>query len=135
MNISDAARIMLGLTLILVPTIEYGGYFLLTQLGRNTIIKSDLQRSYFRAGHAHAGVLVLLALVGQLLVDATTLAEPLAWGVRIGLFIAPMLVSGGFFGAAPRESGAPGRLVVLIYAGALVMALSLVVLGFGLLFR
>ncbi len=29
---TDATRFMAGLTLILVPTIQYGGYFLLTSL-------------------------------------------------------------------------------------------------------
>lgn len=134
MTISDAARIMLGLTILTVPTIQYGGYFLLTQMGSNGVIRTELQRAYFRAGHAHAGVLVLLALIGQPLVDVTSLAEPLAWAVRIGLFISPVLISAGFFGAAPAEGTQPRRLIVLIYAGVAVLALTLIGLGLGLLF-
>jgi hypothetical protein len=135
MQLSDAARLMVGLTIIVVPTIEFGGYFLLSQIGSSRIIRTSMQRTFYRAGHAHAGVLVLLALIGQLLVDSTGLSEGLQWGVRLGLFFAPMLVSGGFFFAAPREeSGPPARFIVLIYAGALLLALSLVGLGLGLLF-
>jgi hypothetical protein len=135
MQLSDTARIMIGLTLIIVPTIQYGGYFLLTQLVRPTVIKSDLQASYFRAGHAHAGVLVLLGLIAQMLIDSATLIEPLAWLARIGFVIAPMLISGGFFGAAPRGEGRePTRLINLIYIGAGLLAVCLVVLGVGLLF-
>ena len=39
---------------------------------------TPFQKTFARAGHAHAGVLVSLALITQILVDATTLAEPLA---------------------------------------------------------
>jgi hypothetical protein len=135
MQLSDAARVMIALTFLTVPTIEYGGYFLFSQLGGSQIIKSNLQGSYFRAGHAHAGVLVLMALIGQLLVDSTTLSPVLAWAVRIGLVAAPILVSAGFFLSAPREGTRPGRLVVLIYAGAGALALSVLALGLGLLIR
>jgi hypothetical protein len=36
-----------------------------------------IQQAFFRAGHAHEGVLVILALVGQILIDATSLFGPL----------------------------------------------------------
>ncbi len=134
MEISDAARLMLGLTIVTVPTIEFGGYFLLSQVGRNNIIRTPMQRTFYRAGHAHAGVLVLLALIGQLLVDATTLAEGVQWAVRVGLFAAPLLVSGGFFFAPPREGDKPTRFILLIYAGALILAVTMITLGLGLLF-
>lgn len=65
------ARLMVGILLITVPTIQYGGYFLLRlfsgQMSRTK--PSPLQISFFRAGHAHAGVLVILSLVCQLLVN------------------------------------------------------------------
>jgi hypothetical protein len=48
--------------------------------------------------------------------------------------VSPILISAGFFGAAPREGSQPGRLIVLIYAGALLLAISLIALGLGLLF-
>jgi hypothetical protein len=135
MLLSNEARLMLGLTILAVPTIQYGGYFLLTQLGSNAIIRTDLQRSYFRAGHAHAGVLVLLALIAQLLIDSASLAPFLTWPVRIGFFAAPILISAGFFGGAPREGTKPAPLIALLYLGAVVLALSLVALGLGLLFQ
>ncbi len=133
MLLSDATRIMIGFILITVPTIQFGGYFLLTQMGRGTAIKSELQRAYYRAGHAHAGVLILLALITQLVVEASSLATPLQWAVRVGFGLAPILISAGFFGAAPREGTKPTRLIVLIYAGALILAASLLALGLGLL--
>jgi hypothetical protein len=55
------ARLMSGILLITVPTIQYGGYFLLRLFsGQMPGMKpSPLQTSFFRAGHAHAGALVL----------------------------------------------------------------------------
>jgi hypothetical protein len=50
MQLSDTTRLMIGLIIITVPTVQFGGYFLLTQMGRGTAIKSELQRAYYRAG-------------------------------------------------------------------------------------
>jgi hypothetical protein len=134
MNLSDATQLMLGLTLVTVPTIQYGGYFLLTQLIRPTVIRNRQQAAFYRAGHAHAGVLVILSLIGHLLVEIAV-SPSLHWPVRIGLFLAPILISAGFFGAAPREEGGrPGRLIVLIYAGAFILIADMLVLGLGLIF-
>lgn len=54
------ARLMAGIILITVPTIQYGGYFLLTSLmDRNSrYMDNPLRQNFFRAGHAHAGVIV-----------------------------------------------------------------------------
>ncbi len=136
MEISSDARVMIGLMLLAITTIEFGGYFLLSELRRSSgnVITSDVMGSYFRAGHAHAGVLVTLGLIGQLLIDVASLASGLAWAIRIGFFVAPMLVSAGFFLGAPTEGRTPRRLIVLVYAGALMLAACLVVLGLALLF-
>lgn len=136
MPVSRAARFMSGLTIILVPTIAYGGYFLLTQLSTNegSYMENELRRSFYRAGHAHAGVLVLLSLIGQVLADATRLPMVLQWSVRIGLFTAPMLISGGFFGAAPTTpTASPTPLIALIYVGIAILVTSLLILGVGLI--
>jgi hypothetical protein len=135
MQLSEVTRIAIGLILLTVPTIQFGGYFLLTQMGRSTVIRTELQRAYYRAGHAHAGVLVLLSLIAQLLVESTKLSSSLQLLVRIGFAIAPVLISVGFFGAAPREGAKPTRLVLLIYLGAIALAVSLIALGIGLLFQ
>ena len=54
-----------GIILLVVITIAYGGTFLL-KVSRGGVPVNDLQRSFFRAGHAHAGVLVILGLVVRL---------------------------------------------------------------------
>jgi len=135
MQLSDATRIAIGLILLTVPTIQFGGYFLLTQMGKSNVIHTELQRSYYRAGHAHAGVLVLLALIVQFVIESTQLSNVLQLLLRVGFALAPILISAGFFGAAPHEGTKPSRLIRLIYLGAIVLAASLLTLGLGLLFQ
>jgi hypothetical protein len=133
---SDETRIMVGLAFISLPTIAFGGHFLLSILKRaaGTEGITETQRDYFRAGHAHAGVLVLLGIVGQLFLDTSQLDEGIVWALRIGLIAAPLLISGGFFGGAPRTTrGAAGPLVRLVTAGAVVLSLSTIGVGISLL--
>jgi hypothetical protein len=66
------ARFLSGIILVTVPTIQYGGYFLLTSLMDKSsgYMDNPLRQNFFRAGHAHAGVIVILSLVCQMLADA-----------------------------------------------------------------
>lgn len=133
---SEATRWMVALGFIAFPTIAFGGQFLLTILRKKAGTENitAVQRDYFRAGHAHAGVLVLLAVVGQLVLDASYFQEWAVWVLRIGLFISPLLISGGFFGGAPRTAdGPPGPLVKLIPLGAVIFSLSALGVGISLL--
>jgi len=130
------ARMMSGIILITVPTIQYGGYFLLTSLltKGSGYMDNPLRQNFFRAGHAHAGVIVILSLICQMLADAAVLPTSLLWAVRIGLPLAAILISSGFFFSMlpPTASEASGA-VSLIYAGAVILALAVVTLGVGLL--
>jgi hypothetical protein len=120
--------------LISVPTVEFGGTFLLRILSGKHSEFTEFQRSMFRAGHAHAGVLVILALVAQVFTDQAGLSAPIGWAVRIGFAAAPILVSGGFFGAAIGKGRTrPGGLIGLLWVGVFVLAGSLVVLGISLI--
>ncbi|HZQ23336.1 MAG TPA: hypothetical protein VFA89_11100 [Terriglobales bacterium] len=98
------ARLMSGIILITGPTIQYGGYFLLTSpmnkgsgyMGQPT--PSEL----LSCGQAHAGVTVIVSLICEMLVDNAVLPMPLLWFVRIGVPLAAILISAGFllFGAS-----------------------------------
>jgi Ni,Fe-hydrogenase I cytochrome b subunit len=70
------AKIMAGVILLTIPTIQYGGYFLLTSLKdpNSHYMDNALRQNFFRAGHAHAGVFVILALVCQILADNAALS-------------------------------------------------------------
>src|SRR5919107_1519860 len=88
----------------------------------------------FRAGHAHAGVLVLLALVGILYVDQTALSSGARTLVRTGFALAPILISAGFFlSVIPPRAERPSRMITLVYLGALLLAAATVTLGVSLL--
>ena len=130
------ARLMSGIILITVPTIQYGGYFLLTSLMNkgSGYMDNPLRQNFFRAGHAHAGIIVILSVVCQILADAATLPMPLLSFVRIGVPLAAVLISAGFFFSVlpPTATEASGA-VALIYVGALVLATAVVSLGIGLL--
>ena len=129
-------RMMSGIILIIVPTIQYGGYFLLTSLmdKGSGYMDNPLRQNFFRAGHAHAGVIVILSLVCQMLADAAVLPTPLLWFVRIGVPLSAILISAGFFFSVlpPTATQANGA-ISLIYAGALILAVGVVTLGIGLL--
>lgn len=129
-------RLMCGIILITVPTIQYGGYFLLTSLMNkgSGYVENPLRQNFFRAGHAHAGVIVILSLVCQMLADAAVLPTPMLWFVRIGIPLSAILISAGFFFSVlpPTATQASGA-VSLIYIGAVILAVGVVALGIGLL--
>jgi hypothetical protein len=131
---TDATKLIAGLLLIAVTTIEYGGTFLLSILSGRHAEFTEFQRSMFRAGHAHAGVLSILALVALIFTDQAGLSAPIGWAVRIGFAAAPVLVSAGFFGAAIGDGRTrPGGLIALLWIGVFVLGGSLIMLGIGLL--
>jgi hypothetical protein len=130
------ARLMSGIILITVPTIQYGGYFLLTSLMNkgSGYMDNPLRQNFFRAGHAHAGVIVIISLVCQMLADGAFLPSTLLWAVRIGVPLSAILISSGFFfSVLPPTAAQPSGAVALIYVGAVIFAFSVLTLGVGLL--
>ncbi len=131
---TDATKLIAGLLLITVTTIEFGGTFLLSVVSGKHAELTDFQRSMFRAGHAHAGVLVILALAALILTDQAGFSAQTGWAVRIGFAAAPILVSGGFFGAAIGQGRTqPGGLIALLWTGVFVLGASVITLGIGLI--
>lgn len=130
------ARTMAGIILLTVPTIQYGGYFLLSSLtNRNSgYMDNALRQNFFRAGHAHAGVFVILALVCQILADSANLPIGWLWLARAGVPLAAILIPMGFFlSMASPAATEPNVMVSLIYIGAAALAVSVFTLGIGLL--
>src|ERR1700719_572587 len=130
------ARLLSGIILITVPTIQYGGYFLLTSLidKSSGYMNNPLRQNFFRAGHAHAGVIVILSLVCQVLADAALLPPSLLWTARIAVPLAAILIPAGFFfSMLTPTTTQPSGAVGLIYAGAVVLAAGVLLLGVGLI--
>ena len=95
---------------------------------------TGFQKAFFRAGHAHAGVLVILSLVAQIYADATGMTELAGWLGRSAIPLAAILMPAGFFfSAMGRDATKPNRFILLIYAGAASLAVGVVSLGLGLL--
>lgn len=125
MDISNTSKMLAGIILVTVPTIEYGGSFLLGMLRKaeSGYVDNALRHDLFRAGHAHAGVLVLLSLICQLLADVAALPGWLIWIARLGAPCAAIVMPLGFFlsAASPRVAQ-PTRMIHLVYAGAVILA-------------
>lgn len=131
--LSDESRILAGILLLALVTVETGGLYLV-KLVRGNAPATPFQLAFARAGHAHAAVLLVLALLCQVLADSTTQTGFLDWLSRSGVAVSALLLPGGFFFSsmgAGREQ--PNRLIVLVFAGAALLAGSLVSLGVGLL--
>lgn len=125
-----------GILLITVPLVGFGGARLLKMIwGREPgYLDNPVRQSLWRAGHAHAGVLVILALVGMLYVDQAGLSSGLESLVRYLLVLPPILMPLGFFlsVASPRAQE-PNRLLWLVPLGAISLTAGALTLGIGLL--
>ncbi len=124
-----------GVLLITVPTIAFGGAMLLRQIGAREpgYLDNPVRQNLWRAGHAHAGVLVILALVGMLYVDQAGLSSGLEWLLRLTLVAPPILMPLGFFlSVASPQSERPNGLIYLVPAGGLSLSVGAVTLGIGL---
>jgi hypothetical protein len=130
--LSANSRSTADVLLLTIVAIEYGGWFML-RVVRGRQPATLFQQAFFRAGHAHAGVLVILTLVGQILADATSLFDPLADLARDGIWAAILMPAGFFLSAAGKGVTEPTRFIVLLYLGAASLAIGVISLGIGLL--
>lgn len=121
-----------AIVLLAVVTIAYGGTFVL-RVTRGEIPANQLQRDFYRAGHAHAGVLVILGMVVLLYVDlagVTRLWATLSSGV---LWAAILLPAGFFLSVIGRDPRNPNRFIALLWVGAASLVVGLVSAAIGLL--
>lgn len=130
---SDPTRTLAGVILLTIVTIEFGGWFL-TKIARGQVPMTDFQKAFARAGHAHAGVLVILSLVGLLYVDQTSLSGFWLWVGRLALPVAAILMSGGFFASsAGKNVTQPNKFLAILWVGAASLAVGALTLGVGLI--
>lgn len=122
-----------GILLLALITVAWGGTFVL-RVSRGDHPASPLQERFFRAGHAHAAVLLVLALAKQPYVDASGLTGPAGAVARSGVPAAALLMSAGFFlSVVGRDVERPNRLIALTWLGAASLVAGLLTLGVGLL--
>ncbi|MEV0153446.1 hypothetical protein AB0H57_06850 [Micromonospora sp. NPDC050686] len=133
---SESTRFTAGILLITVVTIAYGGLTLLTHLARRKAgyLDNPVRRGLWTAGHAHAGVLVLLALAVLPYVDAADLSDGGRTLVRTLFVAAPILMPLGFFLSVVRPSDTkPNKLIWLTVAGGASLSAGALLLGVSLL--
>lgn len=133
LELSTEATRLAGILMIAIVTIESGGWYL-TRIARGAVPATDFQRSFARAGHGHAGMLVTLGMVGAILTDATALDGSAAWVARSGIPLAAILMPAGFFFSSMGAGRTtPNRLIWLVWIGAISLAAGALTLGIGLL--
>jgi hypothetical protein len=115
-------------------TVEYGGWALLGFVSARRGQLSDFQTQFFRAGHAHAGVLLVLSLVYFLYLGGKTdFTEAMQWIVGAILLAGILAQSGGFFvHLAVGEIGHASMGTRLSRSGALLIAIALLILAIGI---
>ena len=131
---SSQSRLVAGVLLILLPTVEFGGASILNLLiGDPQYTQNELRQDLWRAGHAHAGVWLVLSLVALRYVDEAALSEGMRWLVRLSLPAAAILLPAAFFlSVLSPEATEPNALIYLALVGGVSLAVGLLVLGVGL---
>jgi hypothetical protein len=135
--VSPQSRLVAGILLILVPAVEIGGASILSLLIADpSYTQNDLRQDLWRAGHAHAGVWLVLSLVALRYVDEATLSEGMKWLVRLAFPAAALLMPLAFFlSVLSPEATEPNAMIYLAYVAGVVLAVGLLVLGVGLIRR
>ncbi|MQS35255.1 hypothetical protein FFZ77_06360 [Streptomyces katsurahamanus] len=115
-------------------TVEFGGHALLQFITTRHGTLTPLRERFFRAGHAHAGVLLILSLVYFLYLPRARFSSGAEWVFGILLLAGVLAQSGGFF--LHLALGSEGRSSLgthLTRTGAVLIAAALVALGIGLI--
>jgi hypothetical protein len=135
--VSSESRRLAGLLLVILPTVMVGGVSILTLLINDpAYMRNPLRQDLWRAGHAHAGVLLVLSLIVLRYVDEADLTARLKGFVRSAAPSAAILMPAGFFlSVLESDASVPNGLIVLAYLGAAVLAAGIFILGIGLLRR
>ena len=128
----DPIRLFAIIVLVSLPTVMYGGYSLLGLLGRGRL--SPFQETFFRAGHAHAGVLLVFALAYLAFLARTDFGSVVRWIACIGLTVGILAQSGGMFvhmAVGKSGSWSVGNTVTTV--GAVSLAVVSLLLAYGVL--
>ena len=127
----NGLRVWIILAWIALPTVMYGGYSLLSLVNRGNAL-TPFQVTWFRAGHAHAGVLLVMSLLYYTFLDKTALSSVVKHTACATLVVGILAQSGGFFihmlKGQPNQASV-GTTVTVIGAVLLVCAIAVLVYG------
>jgi uncharacterized membrane protein len=113
----------------------FGGLSLLRFLTTSApgYVDNPMRHDLWRAGHAHAGIYLVLSLVMLRYVDEAALGPFWKWLARTGAPIAAILIPAAFFlSALSPTAKEPTGLINLAYVGAVFLAAAVLTLGIGL---
>ena len=130
----DPIRLFSIISWIALPTVMFGGYSLLGLLARDNAWLTPFRATYFRAGHAHAGVLLIMSLLYYTYLAQTTFSRGLKLAACLVLLVGVLAQSGGFF--LHMLTGKPGRFSagnMITILGALLLAFAALLLAYGLI--
>ena len=133
---SRESRMLAGILLVVLPSVMLGGMAVLSLLVSRTegYVDNPLRQDLWRAGHAHAGVYLVLSLVMLRYVDEAALSASWRWIARLGARIAAILIPAAFFlSVVSPAATAPNGLIYLAYPGVIALAAGVVTLGVGLI--
>jgi uncharacterized membrane protein len=135
--VSRESRVTAGILLILLPAVVYGGTSILSLLiGEPAYAQNELRQDLWRAGHAHAGVLLVLSLVTLRYVDEANLPGWLRSFARHSIPAAAILLPAAFFlSVLSPDATEPNAMIYLAFVGAVFLASGVLVLGIGLIRR
>ena len=115
-----------------LPTVMFGGFSLLRLLTKGQAL-TPFQVTCFRAGHAHAGVLLLMSLLYYRYLAETTYSENSRLLLCVGLVAGSVAQSGGFFlHMMLGREGARSFGTLVTFLGAALLAVTTLALAFGL---
>ena len=126
-----------GFLLVIMPTVIFGGVSLLTLLiGDPAYTANSLRQDLWRAGHAHAAVLLVFSLVVLRYVDEARLGERLKRFVRTSIPAAAILLPLAFFLSVLNPTATEANaMIYLAYVGAVALIAGTLTLGAGLIRR
>lgn len=132
---SSESRRVAGILLVILPTVAFGGVSILRLLIHDpAYMENQLRQDLWRAGHAHAGVLLILSLVALRYVDETRLSRGVKRLVRSLIPSAAIFLPLAFFlSVLSPNAQEPNAFIYLAYVGACVLTLGLILLGVGLI--
>jgi len=134
--VSQASRRLAAILLIVFPTVVFGGFSLLSMLIGNAEGYQDnpMRQDLWRAGHAHAGVLLILSLVFLRYVDEAQLSERAKNLTRVSVPVAAIMLPVAFFlSVLSPDATEPNAIIYLAYLGGVVLIAGMLSLGIGLL--
>ena len=129
----EPTRLFPIIVLLSLVTVEYGGWTLLGFLTGHGKL-SGFREQFFRDGHAHAGVLLVLALAYFDYLGRVGLSTGMQWLAGALLAVGIITQSGGFFvhmGWGQAGKGSAGTLMTR--GGALLIAAALIILAIALI--